>query len=105
MPRIDVVSTTRVMQDGLYNILGFGCIYTRSKNKPGEKVQYAWAIWSAPVVGPLLSVVGPYLVVKRDVAHVVQGFCESRLVHDLEPYSEYDLAALRQVRQLNKRGK
>ena len=107
MPRVDIVSTTKVMQDELQRVLGFGCVFEKKahqRRKPNEKVQFAWEIWSAATVGPFLSVIEPYLIVKREVASVVRAFCESRIERDLQPYSDADMASLKKVHQLNRRG-
>lgn len=106
MPRVDISSTTREMQDALRSILGFGLVYEKKKraHRPNERLQFCWAIWSAPCVGSFLKAIEPYLVVKRRVAKVVRHFCESRLRNDLQPYTTAELAVLDQVRKLNARG-
>lgn len=104
MPRVEVVSTTRCMQDELERLLGFGCVYPRPSKKPNEQTKFVWSIWSAPVVGPFLAVLEPHLIVKRRVAEVVRKFCETRIEHDMEPYTEDNLASVCRVRELNRRG-
>lgn len=106
MPRVDISSTTRVMQDTLQEILGFGLVYEKKKRiyRPNERIQFCWAIWSAACVGPFLTTIEPYLVVKHQVAVVVRTFCESRMKNDLKPYTPEERACLAQVRKLNARG-
>lgn len=107
MPRVDISSTTRVMQEELRQILGFGCVYNKTahqKRKPNERPQYTWGIWSAAVVGPFLTVIEPYLVVKRGISSVVREFCERRMVNDMKPYTSDDIETLKTVHRLNQRG-
>lgn len=102
--RVEVASVTRVMQDTLKSILGFGLVYERTRRRANERIQFSWAIWSASAVGPLLSAVLPYLVVKREVAAVVHTFCESRVGNDLGAYTEAELRCVARVKKLNARG-
>jgi hypothetical protein len=104
MPRLEVHSTTRAMQDELKRVLGVGHVYEKKHRRANEKTIYAWSIWSAAVVGPILAFIEPYLVVKREVASIVRMFCERRVAHDMEPYTAEDLATLKTVHRLNRRG-
>jgi hypothetical protein len=105
MPRIDISSTTPVMQEHLAEILGVGLIYARTirKHRPRERPQTTWAVWSVPTVGFILEVLTPHLVVKRQVAEVVLDFCRRRLPKKQEAYEQKDFDAIALVRQLNGR--
>ena len=103
-PRIDVTSTTRIMQTTLRRLVG-GCVGQPRDGKPNEKPQHAWSLWAVETVGPFLQVITPYLIVKRRVAHVVLDFCERRRAVRGQPYDARDWRALKRVRELNKRGR
>lgn len=106
MARVDISSTTRVMQDTLRSVLGFGLVYEKKPrlHRPNDRIQFCWAIWSASCVGSFLKAIEPHLIVKRQVAEVVRKFCESRVRNDLQPYTTAELAVLAKVRKLNARG-
>jgi hypothetical protein len=107
MPRIDISSTTPIMQERLASVLGMGLLYYKRKreNRPKEKPQTSWSTWSNCNVGPLLQVILPHLVVKKPIAEIVLEHCKRRLINDMQPYTNEDLHAVDEVRRLNGRRK
>jgi hypothetical protein len=104
-PRVSVASATRCMQEELVALVGVGTIGFRPNKKKKQRDCFVWQLHTAQEVGGFLSAVGNLLVVKRDVASIVLGFCRTRL-EDGVPLLRLQVKDLMaRVRGLNKRGR
>ena len=100
IPRVQVGSTTKVMQDELCSLIG-GHIY--QINASGwDRPQYMWCLWSTDCLLPFFEVFIPLLVVKNSIAIVVERFCKRRAIGVTD--KKLNQADLKAARLLNKKG-
>lgn len=102
-PRVDVKSTTLVMQERLHSLLG-GHLSTFTARKNCRPL-FGWSVWSIWKVRAVLTLIKPYLVVKQEMAATVLRFCERHAneLRSIKPSSE-DQKDYEMIRSLNRKG-
>jgi len=114
-PRISIANTHKEVLQQIQQVYG-GIL----ANQPPRKAAWRFAyqlIWTDGIVGPLLSVVKPYLIIKRDQASVLEQLIRSRqrMLQDRKPSAKRSLGIpasvlaeqaelYRKVKHLNRRG-
>jgi len=114
-PRISIANTDKEVLQQIQQ--AYGGILT---NQPPRKAAWRFAyqlIWTDGMVGPLLSVVKPYLIIKRDQAGVLEQLIRSRrrMLQDRKPSAKRSVGIpasvlaeqaelYRKVKRLNRRG-
>jgi len=99
-PIICVSNTEKEFITRFWSLVVVGGIYLHKRLKSGKNV-WTWSLRSVLGCYTLLSEIKEYLPIKREQADLVIKFCESRLRHLNKPYTDYEIALIKQVRFLN----
>ena len=103
--RITVSNTNKDVLDFCREVLGCGKVTLVKRARVGnEKDGYVLRICKRSEVKMALSILKPYLVVKRDVADLVLKLIESK-PYAKNYFTAQDLALVEEIRTLNKKGR
>lgn len=101
--KLEITSTTPVMQETLYELIGTGNLRNRKRYNVKHKDAVEFYVWRVESIYAILSVIAPLLVVKKQQAELALEWSKRRLAG--EKYSPADMECFNLIRSLNKRGK
>ena len=101
--KVEVGSTTPIMQTTLHKLIGAGNIRDRPRDNPKWKDVQEFYMWRVETVFAFLTVLKPFLVVKKRQAETVLKWALRRLSG--KPYIKADMGCFKRIRTLNARGK
>jgi len=115
-PYLEIYNTDATCLNFIKNIMGFGHVRSKSNGvkKNGEKKRDIWLYYLRDMrsLGTFLSLILPYLIIKKQIAEIIYRYCLSRLftVHPQPPfsdrwYSNEEIKLAKQVVRLQTRGK
>jgi hypothetical protein len=108
-PYIEIASTNEEIIRWLNNLIGKGFTFWRPR-KGNAKDAFAQHITGLETIIEFISILYPYLRLKKAVANKVRQFCKSRLItsklsREKRGFNEKELKIFGEIRTLNKRGR
>lgn len=101
--KLEVTSTTPIMQKTLHSFLGSGNLRQRLRTSQQHKDATEFYVWRVETIYAIFSVIVPFLIVKKAQGEAVLEWSKRRLAN--EEYSSKDMDLFHIVRKANHRGK
>lgn len=107
IPMITITNTEKLFVTEFWRMVGNkGHIfkYSRQKTKGGKDI-WSWQLRTIRGCLTLLEQIYNYLPIKKEQAKIVIEFCRLRLEHQSKPYTNREIELIKQIRNLQYRGK